>query len=319
MNALVNRRLGALIAVLLGLAGAGHVRADARTKAAQEAAEYVLQRFGRQAVREGAESLARKIETYSVRHGDDFIKAIRQVGPRAFHLVEEAGVHGEQAVRVLARHGEAGAVWVVSRPKAMQMYVKHGEEAAAALVKHTGIAEPVIEQFGQPAVKFLQAANVQNGRRLAMMLEGGELAKIGRSRELLEVIGSYGDRAMTFVWEHKGALATTAGLTAFLANPDSFISGARDIAQIVGENVIKPVAQMPGAVATEIARGTNWTLLFLAAGATGFLCVAAKSGLLNRLLARTQARRSSLDGYRPQMDATAKQRTSKPGSDTEAN
>ncbi len=319
MNAIVNRCLGTLIPVLLCLADAGQVRADGRTKAAQEAADYVLQRFGRQAVREGAESLARKIETYTARHGDDFLKAVRQVGPRAFHLVEEAGVHGEQAVRVLARHGEAGAAWVVSRPKAMQLYVKHGEDAASALVKHTGIAEPVIEQFGQPAVKFLQTASMQNGRRLAMLLEGGELTEIGRSREVLDVIASYGDRAMTFVWEHKGALATTAGLTAFLANPQAFITGAKDIAQILGENAIKPVAQLPGAVATEIAKGTNWTLVFLAAGSAGLLYLAAKSGLLSRVLADAKTRRPGGDRNRLEKDATAKRTPSKPGSNAVAN
>ena len=57
----------------------------------------------------------RKIEVYAARHGDDFLKAVRQVGPRTFHLVEEAGTHGNQAVRALARHGEHKATWVVSR------------------------------------------------------------------------------------------------------------------------------------------------------------------------------------------------------------
>src|SRR5271168_1406232 len=117
MNKISAECRGTLIAVLLSLAWVGQVGADGRTKAAQEAADYVLQRFGRQAVREGAETLARKIETYTVRHGDDFLRAVRQVGPRTFHLVEEAGVHGNQAVRVLAQHGEHGAAWVVGRPK----------------------------------------------------------------------------------------------------------------------------------------------------------------------------------------------------------
>ena len=219
------------------------------------------------------ETFARKIETYAARHGDDFIKAVRQVGPRTFHLVEEAGVHGNKAVKVLARHGEHGAVWVVSRPKGMQLFVKHGDEAAAMLVKHKAIAEPVIEKLGKPAVKALQAANIQSGRRLAMMLEGGELAKIGRSHELLEVVAKYGDRAMSFVWEHKAALATTVGLTAFLANPEAFINGARDITQIVGENVVKPVVQAPGLVAVEVAKGTNWTVIFLAVGGFAMLCL----------------------------------------------
>jgi hypothetical protein len=254
----------ALAALLL--AGVGRSEGGARSKIAQETAEYVLQRFGRQAAREGAEGLARKIEVYASRHGDDFVKAVRQVGPRTFHLVEEAGVNGGKAVQVMARHGEHGATWVVARPKGMQLVLQHGDEAANVLVKHKAVAEPLIEHLGQPAVKALQAANTQSGRRLAMLFESGELAKIGRHEELLEVVAKYGDRAMTFVWEHKGALATTAGLAAFLANPEAFINGARDITQIVGENAIKPVIEAPVAVATEVARGTNWTVIFIFAG-----------------------------------------------------
>lgn len=90
-----------------------------------------------------------------------------------------------------------------------------------------------------------------------MMLADGELVKIGRNEELLEVIAKYGDRAMAFVWSNKGALATTAGLAAFLANPEAFINGAKDITQIVGESAVKPLAQAPGAVAAEVAKGTN--------------------------------------------------------------
>ena len=213
---------------LLFLTGAGRARAQGRSKAAQEAAEYLLQKFGREAAREGASTLARKIEVYAARHGDEFLKAVRQVGPRTFHLVEEAGAHGNQAVRVLAQHGEHGATWVVSRPKGMQLFLQHGDEAAATLVRHKGIAEPVIDKLGKPAIRALQATNTQSCRRLSMMVESGEFARIGRSQEVLDVIGRYGDRAMTFVWEHKGALATTAGLTAFLANPEAVMNGTRE-------------------------------------------------------------------------------------------
>jgi hypothetical protein len=268
-------RVSMMALILLFIAGAGSVRAGgARSKVAKETADYILQRFGRQAAREGAETLARKIEVYASRHGDDFVKAVRQVGPRTFHLVEEAGVNGGKAVQVMARHGEHGAAWVVARPKGMQLFLQHGDEAAVALVKHKGVAEPVIERFGVPAVRALQGANVQSGRRLAMMLENGELSKIGRSQELLEVVAKYGDRAMTFVWEHKGALATTAGLTAFLANPEAFINGARDITQIVGENAVKPLIEAPAAVVTEVARGTNWTVIFILIGFVAFLAFA---------------------------------------------
>jgi hypothetical protein len=251
---------GLLLVILL--VNAGQAVADVRSKAAQEAAEFVLQKFGRQVVREGAETLARKIETYTAKHGDGFLKAIRQCGPRTFHLVEEAGAHSNQVVRILAEHGEKGATWIVTRPKGMQLFLKHGEEAAAALVRHPGVAEPVIEHLGQPAVRALQATGSQASRRLGMMVEDGTLAKIGRSEEVLAVIGIYGDKAMSFVWNHKGALATTAMLAAFLSDPEPFITGARDITTVV----VKPIAEVPSVVAREaagdVARNTNWTLVF---------------------------------------------------------
>ena len=284
------------VAVLLGLMlrPVPAARADGKSQAAREVAEYVFQRWGSQAVREGTQALARKIEVAATRHGSEVFEAVRKVGPRALPLVEEAGAHGRQAARIMARHGEHGATWVVSRPQAMKLVLEHGDGAAGVLVKHAGgIAEPVVERFGARAVHALEATGPQGGRRLAMMVAEGDLAKIGRNEELLEVIAKYGDRAMAFVWSNKGALATTAGLAAFLANPEAFISGAKDITQIVGESAVKPLAQAPGAVAVEVAKGTNWTVIFLAAGGAVLLVIAAKWRLFDRLAASSSARPSS--------------------------
>jgi len=233
-------------------------RADVKSLA-REAADYVLKRFGRQAIREGAETLARKIETLAVRHGEEAFQAIRRVGPRTFRVVEEAGVHANQAVRVMARHGEHGVTWILSRPQGMAIFLKHGDRAAATLVKHAGIAEPVIQHLGAPAIRALEAASPQAGRRLAMMFSSGELAKIGRTAEVLEVVGRYGDKALAFLWKHRAVLVTGTLLTAFLANPEPFLEGTR----IVAENVVRPVAETPGRVLQEVAGKTNWTLLLL--------------------------------------------------------
>ncbi len=78
------------------------------------------------------------------------------------------------------------------------------------------------------------------------MLDSGELARIGRTPELLGVIGKYGDGAMEFVWKHKAALAVSATLVAFLKNPPAFIEGTKDITRTVAENAIRPVAVAAG-------------------------------------------------------------------------
>jgi hypothetical protein len=58
---------------------------------------------------------------------------------------------------------------------------------------------------------------------------------------------------------------------AFLADPEPFIQGTRDLAAVVGENAVKPMIETTGKVteaavreaAPEIAKRTNWTLIFL--------------------------------------------------------
>ena len=99
-----------------------------------------------------------------------------------------------------------------------------------------------------------------------MLAADGHLEKLGHTPELLEVIARYGDRAMTFVWEHKEALAVATTLTAFLGDPELFINGTKDLAKVGIESIGKPLAEVPVTVAkdsaNEIAKSTNWTLLF---------------------------------------------------------
>ena len=147
-NQFISRLLVAALLVSV-MTSTTAVHADGKSQAAKEVAEYVMLRWGGKAVVEGTELLARKIEVAAARHGSEVFEAVRKVGPRALPLLEEAGVRGSQAARIMAQYGEHGATWVVSRPQAMKLVAEHGEAAAAVLVKHAGgIAEPVVECFG---------------------------------------------------------------------------------------------------------------------------------------------------------------------------
>jgi hypothetical protein len=122
----------------------------------------------------------------------------------------------------------------------MKQFLQYGDEAANVLVRHPGVAEPLVERGGLQAVKALGAVDPRSGRRLAMLLDG-ELANAGRHPELLGVVAKHGDPAVNFLWQHKEALAGGAALVAFLANPEPFLNGTRDIAAIAGDSVVKPV------------------------------------------------------------------------------
>jgi hypothetical protein len=77
---------------------------------------------------------------------------------------------------------------------------------------------------------------------------------------VLAVVGRYGDRAMDLVWRHKGALAVTVVLAAFLADPGPFLAGTSDLAGVVAGTAMRPLAALPGQV-VEAARRTLGTLV----------------------------------------------------------
>jgi len=234
---------------------------QARARAAREAAEMLFERFGAKAGRSVPELTAR-IEGLAARYGDDAILAVRKGGPSALSLVEAAGADGAKAIRVLSVYGEQGASRVLSRPTAMKQFLQHGDEAAGVLVRHPGVAEPLLEKGGAQAVKALSSLEAQSGRRLAMLMEG-ELANAAHHPALLDVVGKYGERSVRFIWDNKATLAGGAALTAFLADPEPFLNGARNLTEVAGDAVIKPVV------------GGVTTVLTYALGTIGVLIVAA--------------------------------------------
>jgi len=265
----------------------GAVRADVKTKAVQETAEAVMVRFGARAGR-SLPALAEKIETFAARYGEEALIAVRRVGPEAFAVVEEAGINGPRAVRLLARYGEEGATCVLRRPRAMQQFLRYGEEVASVLVKHPGIAEELVEKGGASAVRALAEITPQGARRMAMVLEG-ELKSIARKPELMEVIAKYGQKACDFIWTNKGVLAGTAALSAFLAAPEPYLHGVRDITQVVAEPVIKPAVR---GIVTTIQMGV-WMLGLLIVAFAILLCKYRLPGrFLVRLLLSRVVKRS---------------------------
>jgi hypothetical protein len=234
--------------------------AAGKAQLAREAAEYVVRRFGKESLDEGVDVLAQRAEALAVTHGDEALTAFRNVGPRIFTMVDDAGEQGSEVIRLMARYGDEAA-FVATSPTRLAMVSAHGDDAARALIAHGEIAEPLIKTFGQPAAGAMAELSSQNARRLAMMAGDGELAKIGRTPELLAVVQRFPDKAMDFIWNNKGALATAAVMATFLADPQPFLDGTVQISSEVAKHAVGPLAEVP----REIARGTNWTIIIVTA------------------------------------------------------
>ena len=185
------RRLGiGCLAMVLNLVMAIQSRADVYGKAARELVEFLMRKSAKEVAEHGAEKLASRIAGAAARHGDDVLGAVRRIGPRALNLAEEAGEHAPRAMRFIAQHGDDAARFL-TRPKGMALFAELGDDATRVLMKHGGVGEPLVETIGRSAVDALGSVGARNGRRMAMMAEGGELVTLGRTPELMRVIARY--------------------------------------------------------------------------------------------------------------------------------
>src|SRR5579862_4146397 len=166
----MKRHIG-IVVLLIASVEPGVASAGVGSKVIKETAELLVRKGGKEVAEETVETLARKMTQLAARHGDDLVAtAFKRVGPRAARIAGEAGEHGSVALRLLSRHGD-DAVRIATRPKALQLAAKFGDDVAEPLIRHGKIGEELIERFGADGAKALGKLSEQNARRLAMLVQ----------------------------------------------------------------------------------------------------------------------------------------------------
>lgn len=194
----------------------------------RETAESIMSKFGKGTAGQTVEELTEATAKVVTRYGDDALPLVRQSGHAGFTALESAGAKAPDIIKLYARKGDE-AIWIISEPKKLAIFVKYGDSAAEALLKHPNISDTLIGQYGDDAVNALNKLSRQSAQRLGIVADNGLLTATNRSSELLPVVSRYGDGAMDFIWKNKGSLAVASVLATFLANPQIYISGAKEL------------------------------------------------------------------------------------------
>ncbi len=235
---------------------------------AREAVELIVKKFGKEAIEEGPELLAKQIDNVVAKFGDDALTAVQKAGPRALRWIDEAGEAAPQVAKWIAQHGD-NAGWVVAKPGRLALASRFGDDAVEAMIKHGEPAEKILQIGGAAAGEAAAKLAPRQGRQLAMLASDATDAALVRNSALMATIAKTGDRGMEFVWKNKGALAVGAVLAAFLANPEPFIDGTKSLAEVAASTAVAPLAR-------GIATGTNWTVVIIALGSVLALYLFAK-------------------------------------------
>ena len=218
--------------------------------ALRETLEIVTRKFGRESLGEGAQAFLKRIDDQAARFGqDNVLKAVTAVGPSALRTAAKYGDDAGAVYRVLGRHG-AKAARICDDPALARLFIRHGDEAAEAMIKHPGLAARVLESHGSEAARALVKLNRTNGGRLARLHGENFFAATPAHRGLFGVIERFGDRGLDFIWRHKAVLLGGAVLAAFLADPEPYLDGVAELGAGVAEAVVGKVGET-----------ANWNIL----------------------------------------------------------
>jgi hypothetical protein len=240
-----------VVIVVAWVMAPGIVLAGVGSKLVQETAEFLIRRGGREVAGETVETLAKKMTAVAGRHSDDVVAAaFKRVGPRAARIASEAGDESAGTVlRLLSRHGD-DAIRVASRPKALKLIAKFGDDVAEPLIRHGEVGERLIEKFGGDGAEALGRLSEQNIRRLAILLqEQGD--KVTPGLVQLFAKNGHADTLAEYVWRNKGALFVGGTLAAFIAQPEPFLNVAENITTKTLESTVQPIV-------TEAASQFSW-------------------------------------------------------------
>ena len=227
-------------------------------KAVTETVEYAMKRFGYKGL---SGPLVQKTEALVAKYGDDVLSVTKKMGPDALETMEKLGPDAAKYIKLVMKN-EKEAIYIISSPKRLRIYINHGDDALTAMTKYRGIMDDAIETFGGSMAKASLKVDKGGAIQLAKMAQNGELAKIGRTEELLAVVGKYGQKGMDFIWNNKGSLMAASTLAAFLNNPQPFIDGTT--------TVLKPIPEALGKIPQIAASKIDWTLVTL----SGMGCLA---------------------------------------------
>ena len=236
--------LALLLSVSSGMAMGGTISAGAK-----QTAEFIFQKFGKKVPTQTVDELATAVSGLATKYGDETLPFLRATGHAGFDALDQAGAKAPEIIKLYIKRGDE-AVWVISKPGKLAIFLKHGDSAAEALIKHPGIADTLIARHGDEAIAAINRLSQQNAQRLGMLADDGLLSATQQSSELLDVISKYGDTAMNFVWNNKGALAVSTLLAGFLADPESYFSGVKSLVEPVAKSVVEPMV-----------KSVNWMLI----------------------------------------------------------
>ena len=126
----MNQTIACCIAVLIALTPISF--GGATSSAIREAAEFISKKVGAGKLGKSIEEIAETITKEVAKHGDEALPFVRKFDHVGFEALEKAGEEAPRVIKLFTRCGDS-TLHVISKPKSLAIFIKHGDSAADAI------------------------------------------------------------------------------------------------------------------------------------------------------------------------------------------
>lgn len=186
------------------------------------------------------------------KHGEEASKLMIKAGPSAVRALERAGDKAPEIIRLYNKMGK-GALSLAENKRGLTLIMDLGDDVAPVIAKHSDKATDLITVYGRRAIEPLKQVNRQDAVKLALLHKDKVLTTDPDRIKLLDICGKYGKRGVDFIYDNKGKLLVAATLATFVADPEPYINGAKELASTAITQAVAPVA-------LEASKKIKWNL-----------------------------------------------------------
>jgi len=182
--------------------------------------EKAINRLLKKASQEGGQELVEKIGSYATKYGI-----------RALKVIENAPRIYVDALDRLPPNLVKQALWAAEREpeRVTKLLNTYGPEALETIAKFRGVGSDIVEKLGPQGIQISRKLSEEQAVILAKHLN--EISKMDSNlkKQVLDTIISFPKRAIEILEKHPKVLATTAGVTTFIALREDILGSEEEI------------------------------------------------------------------------------------------
>jgi hypothetical protein len=189
----------------------------------RETVECCAKKFGIELGQVAGKQFSKSAARFIARYGDDGATALKNIGPRAIDLT---GRHGKDVVRICAAHSDDAARYLVTNiDDALPIWRTFGKEGTDIMVKHPGLAKPLLDTFGKKGITIGKKLSTESLEKFLVLT-----SKVGEKdakETLLEKALLYGDEILEFLWRHKWKIISGVAVYEFIKDYEDGLETAQ--------------------------------------------------------------------------------------------